>query len=499
MRMGRIAATWRGFDRFERLFLPGFFVLFSLLARLFPYSGDDWAWGSQIGLDRLQSLFVGYNGRFAGNFAVLLLTRMGVFGRITVAAVVTVSLFLILDLAGNRTRQGYLLVSALFLAMPLALWRESVVWLSGFSNYALAGLCVLIYLRSVRRIFTNGETSRSTAHYAALLVFGITAALLIEHVTLYLIVASVVFLIAYRIRFARLSLDGVAWTVSFVGAAVLMFSNGAYRTAAVAGTGYQSIGVAETGSVTKDLVVRVMNEIAGQAVTANSALNVAIVVLLCLIAGSAATNAVGSRWERYAVVGLAGAFSLLAYRLRVAAPAAEPGVATLSLYGVAALFLLAAIVLAARRLVGDGADRWLLWGACASIVVMLAPLALANPIGPRCFYPTYLLMLVIVGVLDKHVAASIGDRVGPGVDVFLGIAVVALLAANLFVYGVIARAASTRIGSIRSQVAAGATTVEVKRLPYKDYVHMPDPLRRPWDYRYKLFNHLPDRLVIEQK
>lgn len=27
-----------------------------------PYFKDDWAWGSQVGLDRLQSHFTGYNG-----------------------------------------------------------------------------------------------------------------------------------------------------------------------------------------------------------------------------------------------------------------------------------------------------------------------------------------------------------------------------------------------------------------------------------------------------
>ena len=29
-----------------------------------PYFKDDWAWGSQVGLERLQSHFTGYNGRY---------------------------------------------------------------------------------------------------------------------------------------------------------------------------------------------------------------------------------------------------------------------------------------------------------------------------------------------------------------------------------------------------------------------------------------------------
>ena len=40
-----------------------------------PYFKDDWAWGSQVGLDRLQSHFTGYNGRYLGNLLVMVLTR----------------------------------------------------------------------------------------------------------------------------------------------------------------------------------------------------------------------------------------------------------------------------------------------------------------------------------------------------------------------------------------------------------------------------------------
>ena len=40
-----------------------------------PYFKDDWAWGSQVGLDRLQTHFTGYNGRYLGNLLVMVLTR----------------------------------------------------------------------------------------------------------------------------------------------------------------------------------------------------------------------------------------------------------------------------------------------------------------------------------------------------------------------------------------------------------------------------------------
>ena len=51
------------------------FAVFALLVFLFPYSGDDWAWGSEIGIERLKNHFDNYNGRYAGNLLAMALTR----------------------------------------------------------------------------------------------------------------------------------------------------------------------------------------------------------------------------------------------------------------------------------------------------------------------------------------------------------------------------------------------------------------------------------------
>lgn len=51
------------------------FLIFLFFVYLFPYSGDDWAWGSQVGLDRLLENFDNYNGRYVGNLLVMVLTR----------------------------------------------------------------------------------------------------------------------------------------------------------------------------------------------------------------------------------------------------------------------------------------------------------------------------------------------------------------------------------------------------------------------------------------
>ena len=112
--------------RFEPAFLAAFWVLFAALAYLFPYNGDDWGWGSHLGIRRLHHWFHDYNGRYAGDLVVLVLVRTPWLTPLVMSAVVTLSLFLVLDLTGHRTRLGYSLVALLFLVMPLPQWREAV-------------------------------------------------------------------------------------------------------------------------------------------------------------------------------------------------------------------------------------------------------------------------------------------------------------------------------------------------------------------------------------
>lgn len=110
------------------------FVFVFLLSLLFPYSGDDWAWGSQIGLDRLAAHFEAYNGRYVGNLIVLAMTRSNVLKALCMSLFIIAMLYMIEKIVGNRTAP--LIASAALLLMPTDMLRQSIVWTSGFSNYA---------------------------------------------------------------------------------------------------------------------------------------------------------------------------------------------------------------------------------------------------------------------------------------------------------------------------------------------------------------------------
>lgn len=493
---GRTSAWFRD-NRFEAWFLAGVFVAFTALASQFPRSGDDWAWGSQIGIDRLDSHFGDYNGRYGGDLLVLAVTRLPIFTPVIVAAIVTLTVFLIQDLTGNRTRWGYLLTSVLFLTMPVETWRQAVVWLSGFTNYAVAGLCLLVFLRSTKREWSGESPRRAGAAWlVAIFVFGFVSALFMEHVTLYLVAASILSVIAFGRRRGSLPVRGVVWAASFVIGAGVMFSNGAYRSATGAGSEkrYQNIQTGGGRSAISRIIEKMTDTISAQGVTHNVTLNFVVLLLVVLLIGAPAAT-VSLRLRR-TVFSLTGAFFALTYALPVATANLHLQLRARALNGVAAVILLAILVCVTLLIVRDLDRRFQILVCCGSIIVVMGPLLVVNPVGPRCFYPTYLVFLLIVNLLarefsERQESLSL-ERLVP----FLGALTVGLFATSIMIYGIIQHDANRRIADIREQVDQGAKAVTVEQLPFIGYVHYPDPSNALLVERFKLYYNLPADLKI---
>ena len=181
--------------RIHRAITPGvlvlgpLFLLLSALALLFPPSGDDWAWGSSVGIERLHEHFADYNGRYLGNLAVLLLTRTPWLTPFVVAGTLCLLLRLLVESAGIRKLGGYLTGAALLVAMPHGEWRQTVVWVSGFSNYTLAGGCLLVFVLSIQRDWTKPGRIPAPA-LVVVFLFAVASQLFIEHVTVFILLAS---------------------------------------------------------------------------------------------------------------------------------------------------------------------------------------------------------------------------------------------------------------------------------------------------------------------
>lgn len=217
-------------------------VFWGVFYYFLPFAGDDWAWGSSLGMDRLQNAFDGYNGRYVGNLLIILITRSIVAKVIFCTFVMFLLIFILSKIFDNLSNTknditNYLIAfsSVLILVLPnqiafgelqpFQIFGSTIGWLSGFTNYVVPSVLILIYYYFV----TNKEHENKLV-YGILAIDGAIACLCVEHYTLFCLLFSFS-VIAYKLYFYKKLCKKSAFFLlgSFVGA-LIMFTNSSYRS-----------------------------------------------------------------------------------------------------------------------------------------------------------------------------------------------------------------------------------------------------------------------------
>ena len=216
-------------------------VFFAAFYFFLPFSGDDWAWGSSEGLERLKNAFDGYNGRYLGNLLIILITR-SVIAKVVFCTLIMFLLILVLSKifdkisSDMKSTTNYIVAfcSVLILVLPnqiafgelqpFQIFGSTIGWLSGFTNYVVPSVLILIFYYVV----TNKDIEGKFVYI--LLVFdGLLACLCVEHYTLFCVLFSFS-VIAYRYYFYKkiCKKSLFFFSGSLIGA-LIMFSNSSYR------------------------------------------------------------------------------------------------------------------------------------------------------------------------------------------------------------------------------------------------------------------------------
>ena len=482
----------------EGLLISSLFVLLSGLALLFPASGDDWAWGSSLGMERLDSYFSGYNGRYLGNFAVLFLTRVTWLTPFVIAGTICLLVRLLVEIAGLTSPAGYLAAGALVLVMPLGQWRQTVVWVSGFSNYVLAALVLLVFVLTIQCDWLRPRKPPLSLA-VLLLFFAVAGQLFMEHVTLFILVASLANVAVQFRRASGVSRVAVAWAVGAVVGAVVMFSNSAYRTVAAGGEANQGLAASDSGhGAIWAIIVQGSGGVSQYAVTANTVLNLVLFALVLSLAWRHRDPSGHPPRGPLVVVVLAGVAVIVSIAVQTAI---EPGhyYGTLSPWSwIAALAQLVAILLTARTLIQDTARAVTVGVLGMSVLVLVAPMAVVTPFGPRNFLPSYLLLvlvaLLLLAELLERSSAPVLTRLTAGLGAVVALATISSYFA---VYVVIHREVEHRADYLRNAADEGFPYAYVYTLPFQDHVHNPDPLPQGGQQkRFKRYYGLPLNLEI---
>ena len=472
------------------------FFLIALLCWLFPYTGDDWAWGSQIGLDRLESWFANYNGRYVGNLIVLVMTRSNLLKTLIMAFCLTGIAYLVEYII--KQKWAFYVTCVALVLMPKLILRQAVVWTAGYSNYVTSLFLTLIFIAYVYPALKEDMPSRKLWHCVPLLILGIINTLIVEHLTIYNVVLAVGVIIYTVIAHRQVIASHVAYLIGTIAGTVYMFSNEAYHSIASNQDEYRQMA---EGGVVSRAIENYVQEIAKHLCLNNVWVNLAILVV-CFLLYCQCLNF----WKSKKELILAKICVVVMTAFNVWALLSSFGVSTYAkqnrlLYIEAmlvALYMLALIGFTV--LVGIRQEcLWKLLFWDASIICVAAPLLVVNPIGERCFFATYILFVLLLvelgGQLKKEsVLAVLRGKAFRNVCICIS---VSGLAFYLNIFSSIYQVDHERLARIERQVEAGKTSVEIRHLPYESYLWTATPECEPWIERYKLFYGLPKDLELK--
>ena len=471
------------------------FVFVFLLSLLFPYSGDDWAWGSQIGLDRLAAHFEAYNGRYVGNLIVLAMTRSNVLKALCMSLFIIAMLYMIEKIVGNRTAP--LIASAALLLMPTDMLRQSIVWTSGFSNYATSIALTLVFVCYTARIY--GKTAPKFAPAAAIPLFALAfcGALIMEPITIYNILLGIYIIIYCLVRFKKCYFAHFGFLAGAIAGAGMMFSNSSYHAIAEGADGYRTVSTSigfnrrahfksleNVLSITKDLFL------------ASAVLNI-FVLIACVLLWITFKDKINSKARLvFGYISMAVIIGFCVWSLASLIGAVNyPKIFKMLNAALSVVYYLAiGIFILAVPCKGTAKSRLLFW--YVSVPATLAPLLIVTPIGSRCEFAAYVLMICLAADMYSLTKAATVKKVQLPVRRVL-VSVTAFSMLFLFgVFGTVTFYNQRRVSRAREELKTGAETITVENLPFAQYVWTPNPIKDTvWETRFKLFYGLGDETV----
>lgn len=458
------------------------FAVLAVLAMLFPYTGDDWAWGSSIGIDRLQCGFVDYNGRYVGNLLVLLLTRMPLLKALVMSAAVVGLAYGIGRFVNSSNRSLFWLALLMIGLVPTAVRAQGLVWTSGFTNYAVPALGVVVYANCFKEVFSESYRPNKKL-VIPLFLLGIFNSLIMENVTIYNVFAGLGVLVFTRIKHGIWDRVQISFVCGSILGAVLMFTNGAYTKIAAEEDGYRTMA---SENPVKNAIKLYFSSFAALFCFDNIALNCAISICAIIVILRRFDNVF--RAVRMCLIAL--------FALTIAGSLiwlfAEEWLEGLSSRGVGFLVALYAIgLMGVAVLFVKKASSWKMMFLLMSILALLLPLFVVTPVGPRNSLPIYILFIVVLAFLWDE--GGVTEKLKPVLILFTACCFVWWFV----VYGTIFAADADRLSAIQKAVDAGYSAVQVERLPYPGSVWTGDPIQDLWEYRYKLFHGIPEDFNIE--
>lgn len=470
------------------------FILLIILCYLFPYTGDDWAWGSSIGMDRLESGFSDYGGRYFGYLIVMIMTRFR-FLRALIMAGVLVGIFYAIRRIVKHKWAFYGSIVMMFL-MSVDIFAQSVSWVSGFANYGVTALIVLAFLCLMIDIVVEKKKEKVWMIIVAP-IFGFGGCLIMENVTVYLVLMSIGIQVYLWLKEKRFSLTLFLFAIGAVIGAIMMFSNSAYTNIATKQDDYRE--VASSSSIVQTMRDNYFTSIYPDGLFKNVILNISLAA-----AGFLALLVDKSKKSKTTVISLSVFIIFTIITIIAGLMVGNSEKPESVMYIEAALSLMAMVALLTfsitlSKKTKESKKIILLW---LTFFILVGPLFIVTPIGPRNFFTPYMILVTISLLNWQFFIDELlkREKVTPATFSFarktLLLVMMTIIVVFIGIFGEVYQADEKRLSDIQNEINNGEQTVVLRPLPFDSMMWASTPGMQIFVDRYKLFYGIPEEIEL---
>ena len=213
------------------------FTIILLLCLLFPYSGDDIAWGlNSLSVDTVKTFShdLSLNGRYLGNIMTIIITK----NMLLKSFLISLTLSTIILIIHHIFKIKYRYVLFFLLIMPIDMLKQSIVWASGFANYGFSSLSLLLTIILVQKLW---HVNKLNIKSLILFIVSIFSCLFVENLTVFMVLLFLSLNVIYYIKNHKINYNLIIGLIGVLIGTYIMFSHPVYINIFNGGDNYRNI------------------------------------------------------------------------------------------------------------------------------------------------------------------------------------------------------------------------------------------------------------------
>ncbi len=481
------------------LFYAFIFVFLFILSYYFPYSNDDWVWGSKIGIERFENGFKDYNGRYLGNTLVLVLTRSNILKSLFMTITYFGIGYLIKKIV-NKNNNGIMIFSILMLFLiNRCVFRETIVNTSGFINYSFNMFLVLIFIAYIKDVFEKADFKEKWYNLILLFLLGISSTLFMEHITTYLLVLCFALGVYSYIKYKKIPKSYLIYFAGVIIGSIIMFSNGAYMHVVKGDDFYRTVTIKQSMIVT--MARNYFNKIQNNAFSLNLITNLVVSILMIILTCKFIDNNKISKWKKYflELLNLISIFYSVFlivgnyFDFDIVTGSSHYFVGFMTAIYCLALLLIILLIFFDKKNYFDKVVGYKLLFYMGSVVTVLIPLLVLTPVGHRCSLPALIFYILFASELYNLL---IKDKNGHISKVLFTLLII-VLSSYLHIYHSVYLSNNERYEIVKKQVDDGINPIYIRSTKYDKYIWKNNPVSDAFDKAFLLFNGFDVKANVE--